>query len=55
MAGVIQAAAKSGGGPNLQELDETGTQESESEGFFVKEFFWDKIIVKKYGIKQYEF
>lgn len=45
MAGVVQAAAQSAGGPNLQELDETGNQEPESEGFFVKEFFWDKIIV----------
>lgn len=45
MAGVVQAAAQSAGGPNLQELDETGSQEAENEGFFVKEFFWDKIIV----------
>ena len=45
-AGLVQAAAQSAGSPNLQELDETGSQEeSESEGFFVKEFFWDKIII----------
>ena len=43
--GLVQAAAQSAGGPNLQELDETGSQEPESEGFFVKEFFWDKIVV----------
>ena len=42
---VSAVASTSAGGPNVQELDDTGSQESESLGYFVKEFFWDKIII----------
>ena len=43
LEGVVGAA----GSPNVQDLDETGSQgeNPESEGYFVKEFFWDKIVI----------
>lgn len=44
--GAVQAVAQAAGAPNLQDLDDTGkTSEEEGISFFVKEFFWDKIIL----------
>ena len=46
MAEQVVATAASSGSPNVRELDDTGSQEKpESLGYFVKEFFWDKIII----------